>query len=108
MLLVLTGCRRSEVLALRWSDDREGRLFLRDSHTVLGPVSAPGAASPARAEPHADAVLGRAFARCAPLALEAHLELASRARAGEPPAEARHQPVPGVVSRFISWEHPTI
>lgn len=30
-LLLLTGCRRSEVLTLRWSDYREGRLFLRDS-----------------------------------------------------------------------------
>ena len=32
-LLLLTGCRRSEVLTLRWSDYREGRLFLRDSKT---------------------------------------------------------------------------
>ena len=30
-LLLLTGCRRSEVLTLRWSDYREGRLFLPDS-----------------------------------------------------------------------------
>ena len=30
-LLLLTGCRHSEVLTLRWSDYREGRLFLRDS-----------------------------------------------------------------------------
>ena len=30
-LLLLTGCRRSEVLTLRWPDYREGRLFLRDS-----------------------------------------------------------------------------
>ena len=30
-LLLLTGCRKSEVLTLRWSDYREGRLFLRDS-----------------------------------------------------------------------------
>ena len=29
-LLLLTGCRKSEVLTLRWSDYREGRLFLRD------------------------------------------------------------------------------
>ena len=32
-LLLLTGCRRSEVLTLRWSDYREQRLFLRDSKT---------------------------------------------------------------------------
>ena len=30
-LLLLTGGRKSEVLTLRWSDYREGRLFLRDS-----------------------------------------------------------------------------
>ena len=30
-LLLLTGCRKSEILTLRWSDYREGRLFLRDS-----------------------------------------------------------------------------
>ena len=32
-LLLLTGCRKGEVLTLRWSDYREGRLFLRDSKT---------------------------------------------------------------------------
>ena len=32
-LLLLTGCRESEVRTLRWSDYREGRLFLRDSKT---------------------------------------------------------------------------
>ena len=32
-LLLLTGCRRSEILTLRWSDIREGALFLRDSKT---------------------------------------------------------------------------
>ncbi len=30
-LLLLTGCRKNEVLTLRWSDYREGKLFLRDS-----------------------------------------------------------------------------
>ena len=30
-LLLLTGCRKSEILTLRRSDYREGRLFLRDS-----------------------------------------------------------------------------
>ena len=30
-LLLLTGCRKSEVLTLRWSDYREGCLFLPDS-----------------------------------------------------------------------------
>lgn len=30
-LLLLTGCRKSEVLTLRWSAYREGRLFLPDS-----------------------------------------------------------------------------
>ena len=32
-LLLLTGCRHSEVLTLRWSDYREGRLFLRDTQS---------------------------------------------------------------------------
>ena len=30
-LLPLTGCRKSEILTLRWSDYRDGHLFLRDS-----------------------------------------------------------------------------
>ena len=40
-LLLLTGCRKSEVLTLRWSDYREGRLFLPDSKTgaFFPPVS---------------------------------------------------------------------
>ena len=32
-LLLLTGCRKSEILSLRWSDYREGHLFLPDSKT---------------------------------------------------------------------------
>ena len=32
-LLLLTACRKGEILTLRWSDYREGRLFLRDSKT---------------------------------------------------------------------------
>ena len=32
-LLLLTGCRKGEILTLHWSDYREGRLFLRDSKT---------------------------------------------------------------------------
>ena len=32
-LLLLTGCRKNEILTLQWSDYREGRLFLRDSKT---------------------------------------------------------------------------
>ena len=32
-LLLLTGCRKSEILTLRWTDYREGALFLRDSKT---------------------------------------------------------------------------
>ena len=32
-LLLLTGCRKSEILTLRWADYREGNLFLRDSKT---------------------------------------------------------------------------
>ena len=32
-LLLLTGCRTSEMLDLRWSDYREGHLYLRDSKT---------------------------------------------------------------------------
>ena len=31
--LLLTGCRKGEILTLRWSDYREGHLFLRDSKT---------------------------------------------------------------------------
>ncbi len=32
-LLLLTGCRKMEILALEWTDYREGKLFLRDSKT---------------------------------------------------------------------------
>ena len=32
-ILLLTGCRRNEILSLKWSDYREGRLYLRDSKT---------------------------------------------------------------------------
>ena len=32
-LLLLTGCRKNEIVTLGWSDYREGRLFLRDSKT---------------------------------------------------------------------------
>ena len=32
-LLLLTGCRKNEIRTLRWSDYREGRLFLRDGKT---------------------------------------------------------------------------
>ena len=32
-LLLLTGCRKNEVLTLRWTDYREGRLLLPDSKT---------------------------------------------------------------------------
>ena len=37
-LLLLTGCRKSEILTLHWSDYREGHLFLRDSKTGLRTV----------------------------------------------------------------------
>ena len=45
-LLLLTGCRKSEIGTLAWSDYREGRLFLRDSKT--GPRTV-WLSSPARA-----------------------------------------------------------
>ena len=32
-LLLLTGCRKSEIVSLRWSDYREGNLYLPDSKT---------------------------------------------------------------------------
>ena len=32
-LLILTGCRQSEIRTLQWQDYREGHLFLRDSKT---------------------------------------------------------------------------
>lgn len=32
-LLLLTGCRKSEITTLQWSDYRDGHLFLRDSKT---------------------------------------------------------------------------
>ena len=32
-LLLLTGCRKSEILTLKWSDYREGKLYLPDSKT---------------------------------------------------------------------------
>ena len=34
-LLLLTGCRKNEIVTLRWSDYREGRLFLRDRKTGI-------------------------------------------------------------------------
>ena len=43
-LLVLTGCRKSEVLTLRWSDYREGHLHLRDSKSGPRTVWLSGAA----------------------------------------------------------------
>ena len=45
-LLLLTGCRKSEIVTLGWSDYREGRLFLPDSKT--GPRTV-WLSSPARA-----------------------------------------------------------
>ena len=45
-LLLLTGCRQSEIRGLRWSDYREGHLFLRDSK--VGPRTV-WLSSPARA-----------------------------------------------------------
>ncbi len=38
-LLLLTGCRKSEILTLRWLDYRDGHLFLPDSKT--GPRTVP-------------------------------------------------------------------
>ena len=32
-LLLLTGCRKKEILTLRWADYREGHIFLRDGKT---------------------------------------------------------------------------
>lgn len=43
-LLLLTGCRKSEVLTLRWSDYREGHLHLRDSKSGPRTVWLSGAA----------------------------------------------------------------
>ena len=34
-LLILTGCRKSEIVSLRWTDYRDGRLFLPDRKTGL-------------------------------------------------------------------------
>ena len=45
-LLLLTGCRKSEILTLRWSDYRDGHLFLRDSKT--GPRRVPLSAAARR------------------------------------------------------------
>ena len=45
-LLLLTGCRKTEIVTLQWSDYREGRLFLRDGKT--GPRTV-WLSSPARA-----------------------------------------------------------
>ena len=43
-LLLLTGCRKGELRTLRWSDYREGHLFLRDSKTGPRTVWLSGAA----------------------------------------------------------------
>ena len=61
-LLLLTGCRQSEIRTLRWRDYREGHLFLRDSKTgpercgCLRPhsiICLGRAASPSRRQPTA-------------------------------------------------------
>ena len=43
-LILLTGCRKGEVLTLRWSDYREGCLFLRDAKSGPRTVWLSGAA----------------------------------------------------------------
>ena len=63
-LLLLTGCRKSEILDLQWTDYREGKLFLRDSKT--GPRTV-WLAAPSRQDMALAAALGR---RCAPPRLE--------------------------------------
>ena len=55
-LLLLTGCRKSEILTLQWPDYREGRLFLRDSKT--GPRTV-WLSEPARAVLDSIALKGR-------------------------------------------------
>ena len=45
-LLLLTGCRKSEIMGLRWSEYRDGHLFLRDSKT--GAFSFPGSVGSVR------------------------------------------------------------
>jgi integrase len=45
-LLLLTGCRKGEIVSLKWRDYREGKLFLRDSK--VGPRTV-WLSSPARA-----------------------------------------------------------
>ena len=53
-LLLLTGCRKGELLTLKWRDYREGKLFLRDSkngpRTVLAIICCAGGPGPVAQE----------------------------------------------------------
>ena len=78
-LLLLTGCRKSEILTLRRSDYREGRLFLRDSkvgprtvwlsapaRTILGSLDGTGAwifPSPGKRRPRSESWLNEFWYR---------------------------------------------
>lgn len=46
-LILLTGCRKSEILDLRWTDYCEGKLFLRACKTGPGTIWLAGCATPA-------------------------------------------------------------
>ena len=51
-LLLLTGCRKGEILTLRWSDYRVGRLFLPDSKTGPNFLQRPVVSSQCHAMPN--------------------------------------------------------
>ena len=62
-LLLLTGCRKSEILTLRWSDYREGHLFLatpRPGPAPSGCRSRPGTFSTGWTGPHSGCFRPRA------------------------------------------------
>ena len=125
-LLVLTGCRKSEVLTLRWSDYREGHLHLRDleertedgvalrcgprgsgEHRANRRVGLSGAACEPAAEPElADAVLvpgarrSGSVGRCAftTFAIRTPRSPCATARASSPSAVFSGTPVRGLRS----------
>ena len=98
-LLLLTGCRKSEILTLQWRSYREGRLYLPDSKSR--PRARSGCARRPRERPRQSASIlrvglpGRRAAHPVDVAglLLARREGGSRA-AGCPPARHRDIPTP--------------
>ncbi len=90
-LLLLTGCRKSEILTLRWTGWREGALLLRDSKTGPGP-SGCRARHARRDRPDLGMGLPGRAGRGEALHHLAGLPLEGRARRGRPRGRAPSRP----------------